>query len=55
MAGKKADKLRLNEPLYTKDIKVNQRSTGFHSIVHLSLNYLDSWNRYSTRNRPASP
>lgn len=22
MAGKKADKLRLNEPLYTKDIKV---------------------------------
>lgn len=23
MAGKKADKLRLNEPLYTKDIKVN--------------------------------
>lgn len=23
MAGKKADKLRLNEPLYTKDVKVN--------------------------------
>lgn len=44
MAGKKADKLRLNEPLYTKDIKVygsNQRNKSL--LFYDSYQYHLAW------------
>ncbi|XP_031633362.1 fatty-acid amide hydrolase 2-A-like [Contarinia nasturtii] len=37
MAGKKADKLRLNEPLYTKDIKIFYKESAGFSLVDIPV------------------